>query len=85
MNEFEQSYLPQAYRPLSPWAYFGLNLLYAVPVIGWVFLIVHALTSRNINRKNYARSYFCIYLLLALALVALYASGLKLTAYDVIS
>lgn len=85
MKELEKSGLSQAYRPLSPWAYFGLNLLYAVPVLGWAVLIFHALTSRNINRKNYARSYFCIYFLLALALVALYASGLKLTAYDVIS
>ena len=31
MNEFEQQYLPEAYRPLSPWAYFGLSILYSVP------------------------------------------------------
>lgn len=37
MNDFEQQYLPEAYRPLSPWTYFGLSILYAVPVIGWVF------------------------------------------------
>ena len=60
MNEFEQQYLPEAYRPLSPWAYFGLSILYSVPVIGWIFLIAHALESRNINKRNYARSFFCI-------------------------
>ena len=60
MNDFEQQYLPEAYRPLSPWTYFGLSILYAVPVIGWVFLIAHAVASRNINKRNYARSFFCI-------------------------
>ena len=24
MNEFELQHLPEAYRPLSPWSYFGL-------------------------------------------------------------
>ena len=52
MNEFEQQYLPEAYRPLSPWAYFGLSILYSVPVIGWIFLIAHALASRNINKRR---------------------------------
>ena len=65
MNDFEQQYLPEAYRPLSPWTYFGLSILYAVPVIGWVFLIAHAVASRNINKRNYARSFFCVYILAA--------------------
>lgn len=75
MNEFEQAYLPEAYRPLSPWAYFGLNILYVLPVVGWVFLICHALGSRNLNRRNYARSYFCVYVLLALVVLLLYVTG----------
>ena len=29
MNEFELQHLPEAYRPLSPWSYFGLGILYA--------------------------------------------------------
>ena len=28
--------------PLSPWAYFGLNFLYAIPVLGFIMLIIHA-------------------------------------------
>ena len=27
MNEFELQHLPEAYRPLSPWSYFGLGIL----------------------------------------------------------
>ena len=33
MNEFELQHLPEAYRPLSPWSYFGLGILYALPLL----------------------------------------------------
>ena len=78
MNEFEQQYLPEAYRPLSPWAYFGLSILYSVLVIGWIFLIAHALASQNINKRNYARSFFCIYILGAIVILLLSFAGLRL-------
>ena len=51
--------LPEQYRPLSPWAYFGLQLLFAIPVIGFIFLIVFSCKKSNINRRNFARSYWC--------------------------
>ena len=75
MNEFAQYHLPEAYRPLSPWSYFGLGLLYALPVVGWVFLIIHAIGSANINRRNYARSYFCVYILAIILAIVLTALG----------
>lgn len=75
MNEFELHHLPEAYRPLSPWSYFGLGLLYTLPLLGWIFLIVHAIGSANINRRNYARSYFCVYLLAIILIALLTISG----------
>ncbi len=75
MNEFELQHLPEAYRPLSPWSYFGLGLLYTLPLLGWIFLIVHAIGSANINRRNYARSYFCVYLLAIILIALLTISG----------
>ena len=56
-------------RPLSPWAYLGYEILFAIPVVGWICLIVCALSQGNINRRNFARSYFCIYLIVILAVV----------------
>lgn len=47
MNEFELQHLPEAYRPLSPWSYFGLGILYSLPLVGWIFLIVHAIGRRE--------------------------------------
>lgn len=54
----EHNYTEQ-YRPLSPWAYFGLNILFSIPVVGFVFLIVYTFSNANINRRNYARSFWC--------------------------
>lgn len=59
MNKEEIEKLPSQYRPLSAWAYFGYNILFTIPIIGWIFLIVFAFDSSNINRRSYARSYFC--------------------------
>jgi hypothetical protein len=50
------------YRPLSPWAYFGWALLFNIPLIGFVIAVVVAFDHSNINRRNYARSFFIIYL-----------------------
>ena len=61
--------LPAQYKPLSPWAYFGLSLLFAAPIVGFVFLIVFSFNNNNINRRNYARSFFCMLLIAAILLV----------------
>ena len=60
MNDFELQHLPEAYRPLS---------------VGWIFLIVHAVGSQNLNRRNYARSYFCVYMLAIILIAVLGAMG----------
>ena len=75
MNDFELQPLPEAYRPLSPWTYFGLGVLYSLPLVGWIFLIVHAVGSQNLNRRNYARSYFCVYVLAIILGVLLTITG----------
>lgn len=67
--------LPQENQPLSPWAYFGLSLLFNIPVVGFVFLIVFSCSRANINRRNFARSYWCIYLLLAVILAIMAVCG----------
>ena len=72
--------LPEQYRPMGAWAYFGLQILFSIPVIGFIFLIIFSCSSGNINRRNFARSYWCsliivgvillVYLVLALVLGA---------------
>ena len=52
--------IPESYRPISAWGYFGYNILFTIPIVGFILLIVFACGGTgNINLKNYARSYFC--------------------------
>ncbi len=72
------------YRPLSPWSYFFLSILYEIPLIGLIFLIVHALSDANINRRNFARSFFCALILVLIVIIVLFATGLGFAAFDAI-
>ncbi len=60
---------PEEYRPLSPWAYFGYSILFSIPLIGLIVNLVFCFSSGNINRRNYARSFWCAYLLAAIIIV----------------
>ena len=51
--------LPEHLRPLSPWSYFGLQILYIVPIIGFIFLTIFSFKKSNITRRNFTRSYWC--------------------------
>lgn len=72
----EEKDLPRKYRPLSPWQYFGLTLLYQVPIVGFVFLIIFSISKVNINRRNFSRSFFCIIVVEIIVIAVLFAFGL---------
>ena len=67
--------MPPQPKLMGPWAYFGLSLLFNIPVVGFVFLIVFSCSRANINRRNFARSYWCIYVLLAIVLFIMAIAG----------
>lgn len=80
MTNFEKeeiSRLPEKYRPLGAWAYFGLTILFSIPIVGFIFLIIFACSGSNINRRSFARSYFCglIIVLVLLVVVIIVAGG----------
>lgn len=57
--------IPAEYQPISAWGYFGWNILFCIPCVGFIFLLVFALGgTKNINLRNYARSFFCIMLVM---------------------
>jgi len=61
MTRDEIRNLPEEIRPISMWGYFGYQILFSIPLIGLILLIVFALGgTRNVNLRNFARSYFCI-------------------------
>ncbi len=65
--------IPAQVRPLSPWAYFGLSLLFAIPLVGFICLIVFSFDDSNLNRRNYARSFWCALLVGLVVIIALFA------------
>ena len=67
--------IPVEYRPLSPWAYFGYNILFSIPVLGFILLIIFSLSNSNINRSNYARSFFVIYIIVIIAVTIIGLAG----------
>ena len=47
--------VPSQYRPIGAWGYFGYQILFSIPIVGFILLIVFALSDENINRRNFAR------------------------------
>ncbi|MBR1860618.1 MAG: zinc-ribbon domain-containing protein [Lachnospiraceae bacterium] len=63
--------LPDKFKPIGMWQYFWLDVLFAVPIVGFVFLIIFAVGGGgNVNRKYFARSKFCV-LILVLIIAAI--------------
>lgn len=66
--------IPEEYKPISMWGYFGYELLFSIPCVGIILLLVFAFGgTKNINLKNFARSYFCFIIILG-AIIALIAA-----------
>lgn len=61
---------PEEYRPLGAWAYFGYSILFSIPLIGLIVNLVFCFSDGNINRRNYARSFWCAYLFAAIFVIA---------------
>ena len=81
MNE---NYIPEEYTPISMWGYFGYSLLFSIPIVGLICIIVFSFGgSRNINLRNFARSYFCwlIIGLIICAFLLLFGGMAAVTAF----
>ena len=76
MNKYEReevSALPEKYKPMGAWGYWGWSFLFSIPLIGFIILIATAIGSTNINRRSYARSYFCGFFIAVLVVAGLVA------------
>ena len=75
--------IPEKYRPISMWGYFGYQILFSIPIVGFVFLVVFALGgTKNVNKRNFARSYFCYLIILIIIMTILVATGLVSQVID---
>ncbi|SDY07367.1 hypothetical protein SAMN02910264_01353 [Ruminococcaceae bacterium YAD3003] len=69
----DKSQIPEEYRPISMWGYFGYEILFSIPVIGFIFLLIFALGAKNVNKKNFACSYFCYTIICLVIFVIIFA------------
>lgn len=62
--------LPEEYRPISMWGYFGYELLFSIPCVGFILLIIFSFGgTKNVNLRNFARSYFCFLIIMVILAV----------------
>jgi uncharacterized membrane protein YvbJ len=60
------------YTPISMWGYFGYEILFSIPCVGLVLLLVFSFGgTKNINLRNFARSYFC-FLIVVVIIAAIF-------------
>lgn len=71
MNIEQPVKLPEKYKPLGAWAYFGYSLLFCIPIVGLILLIVYSFSDKNINRRNFARSYWVAILIALIVSIVL--------------
>lgn len=79
MNSYEKDEirsLPAKYRPIGAWGYLGYNILFAIPLVGFICLIVFALSGSNVPRRSFARSYFCVLLLILIVVAIIVGMGI---------
>ena len=74
-SEFDAFNVPPEFKPLGAWANFLLTVLFSIPIIGLIFLIIFSFSDANINRRNFARSYFCMMVVMIVLVVAGVATG----------
>ena len=56
-------------KPISAWGYVGYDILFALPIIGFIAALIFSLSKKgNINRRNLARAFF-LELLLAIIII----------------
>lgn len=86
-NYYSQS--PEDYAQnavVTTGAFFGLNLLFSLPAIGWIICLIMSFAPKNKNIKNFARSKL-IWILIAIILGAIcgiiFASVFKNMGVDI--
>lgn len=77
--------IPEKYKPISMWGYFGYELLFSIPCIGFILLCVFAFGgTQNVNLKNFARSYFC-FIIIAVVFAVLISTIVGVGIFSTIS
>lgn len=73
---YDPNNVPEEYKPISMWGYFGYELLFSIPLVGFILLLVFSFGgTKNHNLKNFARSYFCLLILGIIVAIIIFAAA----------
>lgn len=74
--------IPEEYRPISMWGYFGYEILFSIPCVGFILLLVFSFGgTKNQNLRNFARSYFCfLIVMIIIAVIVALVGGVGLSS-----
>ena len=62
--------------PITMWGYFGYQLLFSIPCVGIILILMFSFGgTKNVNLRNYARSQFCYWIVIAVLLLILTLAG----------
>ena len=70
MQTLTEKTLPKKFRPLGAWSFFGWACVFSLPLVGLVLAIVFSFVQKNLCRRNFARFFLCVRLVLVLLVVA---------------
>ncbi len=72
MDNDQLNNVPEEYRPISMWGYLGYELLFSIPFVGFIFMMIFSFgRAKNINLRNFARSYFFYYIIIVFIAILL--------------
>ena len=60
------------YSVMSVGAYIGNSILFSIPLIGWIICLVTAISSKKINKRNFARAMMVFLIIGIILAVAIY-------------
>ena len=69
--------------PIKPMGYIVLNILYMIPIVGLIMILAHSASYKNLNRRNYARSWLIV-IVLIIAIIAALIYFLKIDVIGII-
>ena len=72
----DENRIPEEYKPITMWGYFGYSLLFAIPLVGFIVALIFSFGgTSNVNLRNYARSMFCWLIIFFIIFVIFMAGG----------
>ena len=75
--------IPPEYQPITMWGYFAYEILFSIPCIGLIALIFFSFGgAKNVNLRNFARSYFCFLIIACIVFALLGGCGIVFSAFD---